>query len=362
MFKVIVCLIAYFGFIGTSISQKNSLVIVSATGNPFFLTVNNLIINEQQQSIVKAFNLTVGWQTVKITTSINKTELKLNDSINIKNDVKYINKEFTYALVYEGSKLKLRFISVSELSGPNEPPVPTEPKAIVPLEDNSIYGILYKAKNNSPIFFDNYDNVNNTCKNTLTTKEINYALTLLTKANNDEQKGRYLTQLIEKNCYTVNQIKLLIYLLEIDMDKLNACKLAYTHLTDKQNAKQLLELLKYESMKDAYSNFLNQQVSQIQLNCSTPITDNQFNELLTLLNKSGYENEKLIAAKKALTVNCFSTVQLKKMGVLFSHDRELLDLYKTAYPVITDKINANTLTTEFKFSETKNEFLKFISN
>ena len=58
---------------------------------------------------------------------------------------------------------------------------------------------------------------------------------------------------------------------------------------------------------------------------------------------------------------CLSSSQVKKLSELISHDREKNELLKSAYYVLTDKENAATLADEFQFTETKDEFLKFIS-
>ena len=47
-------------------SQTNSLVVFSNVGQVFTLTLNDEIANKVPESNVKAFNLSTGWQKVKI--------------------------------------------------------------------------------------------------------------------------------------------------------------------------------------------------------------------------------------------------------------------------------------------------------
>lgn len=364
MIKYLVCIWCCFGIFESLFSQDNSIVIVSAIGKPIYVMINGDSINKKEQGIVKAFQVGSGNQHIKITAKINKTTLEYSDSILLSDKSKFINKEFTYGLILENEKLALVFKSVSEKSGPKTPIIPTEPKEVVPLEDNSKYGNLYQAKNNKPVFYSNYNAVSKSCMSNLTEKEIQYALNLITKANDDERKVRYVLEILINNCYSVSQIKQVINTLSIDMDKLNSCKTAYEHLTDKQNASTFLEILKYESMKESYVDFLKDQTTllqQTQLNCVTPVDEKQFDEFLNKIKIGGYENEKIKVCKKIFASHCFSTEQIKKIAVFFSHDRETFELFKTAYPVITDKENAKTLISEFQFSETKTEFLQFIS-
>jgi len=52
---------------------------------------------------------------------------------------------------------------------------------------------------------------------------------------------------------------------------------------------------------------------------------------------------------------CLSSNQIKKIGELFTHDREKFELVKFAYNVLTDKENASGLADEF-YLRNKNDF------
>ena len=230
MFQKIKVLI-YFLFIGFTLSsQNNSLVIFSASGNPFYLSVNGERINKTAQSNNKVFNLGIGWHKIEIKIPNIIKELRLKDSILLSDKSKFLNKEFTYVLIEKGEKLELQFKCVSEQSGPEIPPVPLEPKEAAPLVDNSIYGNLYQAVNNKPKFYDNYDKETSACKVVLTDKEIKYGISLMKKTNDKEAAYRYLTQIIDLNCYSTIQLKELLETAPIDMDRLNSAKKAYSHI------------------------------------------------------------------------------------------------------------------------------------
>ena len=355
----------YILFCGLSVySQSNSLVIFSASGNPFYLSVNGESINKTAQSNVKVFDVTLGWSKIDIKIPGIIKELRLRDSILLSDKSKFLNKEFTYVLIEKGEKLELQFKSVSELSGPKTPPVPPEPKEAAPLVDNSIYGNLYQAVNNKPKFYDNYDEETSTCKVVLTDKEINYAIKLMAKANDKEAAYRYLTQIIDNNCYNTMQLKELLETAPIDMDRLNSAKKAYSHVTDQQNINTILSVFKYPAMKESYASFLKEEeniIKQKNLNCKEPATEEKFNSLYSKIKNTAYENEKLNLSKKLLVDVCLSSVQIKKISELFTHDREKLDYMKTALNILTDKENIKSLADEFQFQGTKDDFLKYIS-
>ncbi|MES2763123.1 MAG: DUF4476 domain-containing protein [Bacteroidota bacterium] len=357
--------LVYFLFIGsTLISQNNSLVIFSASGNPFYLSFNHETINATAQSNVKVFDVNAGWSTIEIKIPGATKELNFKDSILLSSRSKFVNKEFTYALIEKGEKAELQFKSVSELSGPKTPPVPPEPKATAPLVDNSIYGNLYKAVDNKPVFYTNYDKETSTCNVALTDKEIKYGINLMDKANDKEAAYRYLSQIVDLNCYSTIQLKELLETVPIDMDRLNSAKQGYWHLTDRQNIATLMSVFKYQTMKESFVNFVKDEenvIRQKNLKCKEPANEQKFNELYTRTTHTHPDNEKIDIAKKLLIDICLSSTQIKKISELFTHDREKLEYMKYAINILTDKENIKSLADEFQYSGTKEEFLNYIS-
>ena len=355
----------YTLFLGLSIqSQNNSLVIFSEFGNPFYLIVNHEQINKTAQSNIKAFNLTSGVNLIEIKFQADDKQFELKDSILFSSNSKLLGKEFTYVLKEKEGELQLQFKSISNQSGPSVPLVPEAPKEVIPLIDNSIYGNLYKAVNNKPIFYNNYDSESLTCKTLLTEKEVKYAINLFKKVNDGEVAYKYLNQILELNCYTVLQLKDLLEFTTIDMDRLNSAKKAYAHILDVENISTLLPMFKYQTMKESFFSFIKEQENikkQKSLNCKLPISDSKFDDLLTKIKKAPYENEKLIVSKKILIEVCLSSSQIVKLSELFTHDREKLEFMKTSYAILTDKENATLLADEFQFKETKEELLKYMT-
>jgi len=138
------------------------------------------------------------------------------------------------------------------------------------------------------VFYDNYDDSISLCKNTLSEKEIKYAINLFKKANDNEASYRYLNSIIDNNCYTVLQLKELLETASIDMDKLNSAKRAYTHIIDLQNINTLLPIFKYPTMKESYISFVKEQeniIKQKSMNCLIPISEAKFEELSTKIKK-----------------------------------------------------------------------------
>jgi len=342
-------------------SQSNSLIVFSNVGHVFSLKVNNKQINSVPEANVKAFNLGLGWQKIKIATSLDNKEIILVDSFFIAD--KYTNKEFTYVL--SESADKVTFNSIELPSAPAVPHVPEVPKKEIPLVDNSIYGKLYQAKNNKPVFFSNYNFQTETCEVVLTNLEISYALNLMSKCKDDELVLLYLNTILENNCYSSKQLNQLVSVLKLELDILNCLKNGYAHVTDKENINVLFQVLKYQSMKDAFSEFLQDEtdiLKQKGMACHLAISDQKFNEVMNFIKGKKYENDKTTIAKKQLYLNCISTSQAQKILTLFSHDREKIEVLKSAYFAIVDKENILKLINEFQFQETRDEFSKFIDS
>ncbi len=358
-------LVSILTFFMISLSaQHNSLVIFSANGNPFYLSVNHESINKTAQSNLKVFDITAGWNLIEIKIPSIIKELNFKDSILLKNNTKFSNKEFTYSLIEKGGKLQLKFQSVSELSGPEKPTIPEAPKEVAPVVDNNLYGHLYRSKINVPLFFNHYNNATLTCDTILSDADLKHTINLLSKCDDEESQSRYLNQIIENNCLTISQLNQLLTILPIDMDRLASSKLAYLHIIDKENSKSVLAVLKYPTMKESYTDFINEQenkAKQKSLKCSEPLPEAKFNELVSKLKNTTYENDKYKLAKRLIIDVCLSTNQIKQLTPIFSHDREKLDFLLSAYNILTDKEHAKLLVSEFQSSQAQEEYLQLIS-
>jgi hypothetical protein len=117
-------------------------------------------------------------------------------------------------------------------------------------------------------------------------------------------------------------------------------------------------------MKESYVAFLKEEentIKQKSLNCKEPASEEKFNAVYTKIKNTPYENEKLNVSKKLLVDICLSSIQIKKISELYTHDREKLEYMKCASNILTDKENTKSLMDEFQYQGTKDEFLKYIS-
>lgn len=346
-------------------AQTNSLVVFSDDGNPFQLKIDNHSINKKDEAIVKATELSAGNHLIEIWQFKNGKSSIYKDSITIGKDEKFNNKEFTFVITQEkNNKQALKFKSISELSGPDIPIIPEAPKEKAPLVDNSIYGNLYQAKKNKPVFYNQYNPVTKTCKVILSKSDLEYGKKLVINCNDPELQYRYLTNILENNCYTCAQLNELLTLLSLDIDKLTSSKLAYEHITDKENIALISQSFKYQSMKETFKEYVqnqNIQKNNIKKNCLEAINQSKVDDFVKTIRDKDSEYDKWKLSKEFVSMNCITTKQAKEITQVFLHDREKLDFLKSVYAALVNKSDAAELKTELQSATDQQEFIEYIT-
>ena len=83
--------------------------------------------------------------------------------------------------------------------------------------------------------------------------------------------------------------------------------------------------------------------------CIAPMNDNDFNDLVTSINAKSFEDAKLTVAKQAISANCVSAAQVRKLMDLFSFEENKLTLTKHCYAYTYDKQNYFKVNDGFTF-------------
>ena len=343
------------------------LVVINPNGKVFTLYLNEEKINQQPEAIVKAFNVHEGW--LKLRVEFDGVTEKITDSIHLKSIDKYNNKEITLSLkerITEGKNTyKFEFISIGELSGPVTPIVPELPVNLSVLDENKKFGNIYEMHLRKPFYIKNYDSASAKCTVDLDDKDIEYHLFLLKNTNDYSERIKYTRRAILFNCYTAERLVKLLTTFDTEIEKLKYAKLAFSHLTDKANAKTVENAFLFKSVSEEYETFLKNIAAenyQKSLNCKVAVSDNEYNEIYVSVVKGKYDHDKIATAKKAVQKHCFSSVQIKKLMDIFTHDREKLELAKAAHASVIDKENYKIAAESFMFGENRKDFLNFISN
>lgn len=346
-------------------AQSHALVLVSAEGKKMTVYVNRQKINERPEAIVKAYHIESGKQWIEV--KFHEDELSnFSDTILIDPKSKSVNQEYTFAVSCINKKDKchyqLKYIAVTDLSGPEKLMLPKAPIEKKPLQDSVIYGNLYSIKNKHLIFFKHFDTHLKQNDTLLSEDDVVFLQQLIENTNDQQLKYEYLMSAIENNAYSVEQAKKILGLFLSELDKLKASKEMYNHLTDPEHAKDLMESFKYKSVQQDYESYLKEQLeidNESKSLCLQVPDEKAFQDILNEIKEVHNEADKMKQIKKKLSAQCFSCAQVDQMLMQLVHDRDKFDLLKLAYKHIKDKENFHLLENTLQFQETKNEFKQY---
>ena len=84
-----------------------------------------------------------------------------------------------------------------------------------------------------------------------------YTALLVAKAEVPDQKFTVVETVCRNNCINVSQLNLLLHYIDYEIEKLKLIRIAYSHLVDPANKKNLEKSFRFESSIKALNDFLN---------------------------------------------------------------------------------------------------------
>ncbi len=91
-----------------------------------------------------------------------------------------------------------------------------------------------------------------------------------------------------------------------------------------------------------------------------PVTEAQFKEIKTAINRAFSDGDKLVAAKAIMKNNWFTVNQIKELAKLFFYDDKKLQFLKEAYNNCTEKGSYFTLADLLFYDSAKNDLMKWL--
>lgn len=85
-----------------------------------------------------------------------------------------------------------------------------------------------------------------------------------------------------------------------------------------------------------------------------------FDQLQYLINRTNYENNKVIVAKQAIAGNYFTAAQISNLMQLFSFEGSRLDIAKFSFDYTTDKQNYFVVNDALAYNSSKNELARYL--
>lgn len=165
------------------------------------------------------------------------------------------------------------------------------------------------------------------------------------------------------NYFNTTQIKQLLLLVNSETERLSLAKTAFTHVVDRNNFNQLVDLFYTQYNRDELNNFI---VSNGGVaNTSTykaPMTDAAFTSIYNKARSHFFQKNTVNEIKNAFnnTSNNFSTEQVRQLLLLASTEPDRLALAKLAYPRVVDNYNFSQLLDLFTIQSNRSELDIFI--
>jgi hypothetical protein len=96
--------------------------------------------------------------------------------------------------------------------------------------------------------------------------------------------------------------------------------------------------------------------------CNALAHDSDFFQLRKQMAAAIIDEEMIIVAKKFFDEKCFSSLQIKNLGVLFLNEETKYNFFTIAYSYVSDKVNFVSLQTDFKDEYYANRFRAMLRN
>jgi len=165
-------------------------------------------------------------------------------------------------------------------------------------------------------------------------------------------------QITRTNCLSVAQVMKLASLLELERDRLDLLKTAYTKVYDIEHYSEAHQLFQHVPNQQAFSSFISSKNVKVDVvggtvdNCQ--VTATEMEQIKRSINDENFSSGKKMLAKQILqSKKCFTSAQVSQIVNIFSFDTDKLEIAKFAYDYTTDKSNYHILNGSFSFSSSK---------
>ncbi len=342
-------------------NAQNNVRIFSADGKIFKVFIHDKLYNKTPQASVLLESITKDTLYLKLEFENNQ---KHGATIYLLEKGKRTkNKEFNYRVELISNKLKVNYTGTHNVVALPNPLVPKEPVIDTMLKyKNTTLGHFCELKNEKPVYFNNVPK-SGKCHEPMNSGYINYVNLLMSKAQVPDDKFDIAENTCKNNCLNVEQLNKLLLHIEFEIEKLKLVKLAYPHITDKTNEKNLSQTFKLEVSKKELHSLLERlsvEKEQTTANCIEPAKEEEMLAFRQSLSVYVNDAERFALLKKTYDIRCYTTTQVKTILVLFTHDREKLDAAKLLYFYCTDKGNYSNLKDVFNYTTTAADLNEFI--
>lgn len=319
----------------TMVAQNNNnLIVFSETGDRFYLVLNGLKYNQTPETNVKVTNLNAPTYKATIIFENGQPPLEANAHLMWEGNA-VTNKEFTYAVVKKTDKYKLKFISQTDIGG------------VSAYGSNSVLynfdGTAVANPNSTNTSINNNVNGNNVSTN-VNSGGYNSNTTITTTTSSINGQPDNVAINVNGMNINVNTNGLANGVVSTSTVTSTTSTTTYNGSTNNTN----------------YNQNNNQQVNNTG-GCAYPMNEDSFRELTNSISKQSFEDAKLKIAKQAVSANCVSAGQVKKLMGSFTYEESKLDFAKYAYAYTYDKPNFFKINDAFTYSSSVDDLNNYLN-
>lgn len=343
-------------------ASQNNLRLFTAKSGVFTAYTSDTLINKKPEPDVLLENIFDDTIRVKVEFENHVKGTAVLYLLEKKESVK--NKEFKYLVEIKNNSIKFAFAGIEEIHPLPKPLVPVKPVVDTSYKlRNNLLEHFCELKEGKAIYFNNLPK-SGECVASMPSTYIKYVQLLMSRAQVDDDKFAVAENTCLNNCINVSQLNTMLTYVKYEIEKLKLIRLAYFHITDKENRSKLDSTFKLESSKKELASFFKNS-AEYKLasgnNCIKPSADADMNEFSKSLSVYSNDTERFNAFKKKYADLCYTSAQIKLILNLYIHDREKLDTAKLLYYHCTDKENFMSVTDIFSYTTTAAELKDFVS-
>jgi hypothetical protein len=272
-------------------------------------------------------------------------------------------KEFCYRVEPEKGKVTAKFTGLYEIQ-----PLPLPIVPLRPVKDtsakylNSRLGRLCELKDGKPLYFKNIP-AGGKCTEPMPETYLNYIGLLMSKAQVPDEKFAVAENVCRNNCVDVKQLGALLNYIDYELDKLKLIRMAYAHLTDKQNRANLEKNFRFESSVTELNRLYrerDQAPNAAGVACTAASGEKETGLFLSRLGACTNDSQRLAELTKSYLSLCFTVSAAKSALALFIHDREKLDGAKLLYAQCVEKDRFMEVADVFSYNQSVAELKEYI--
>jgi hypothetical protein len=324
------------GFTALKAQNSNNLIVFSESGDRFYLILNGIKYNQVSETNVKVTNLNAPNYRARIV--FEKAGIPdLNQNVFLMwEGNETTNKEFTYVIQRKADKYKLRMLSQADIGANNN-------------SDGVVYNSSGTLLSNGGVNI--ASDANGGGYNTATT---------VTTTSTTSSGGQGETMGMNINMDGVNMN------ISVSGTGANPGKntSVNTTVTTATTTTSYSSSSTYTSSGHGHNHNTGHNTSGYTGPgaCYSPMSQSNFNDLTSSINAKAFEDAKLKVARQAISSNCVSAAQVRKLMDLFTFEDNKLQLAKYSYDYTVDKQNYFKVNDGFTFDSSVDALNEYISS